>query len=99
MPVLQGYEPEEYVSHIRQYGDRLAHRAWVGVGSICKRNSSPCLILEVLIAIKTERPDLKLHGFGLKTTALANGTIRRLLRNRRFYGLEFCSSAERNRSE
>ena len=79
MPVLQGYEPEEYVSHIRQYGDRLAHRAWVGVGSICKRNSSPCLILEVLIAIKTERPDLKLHGFGLKTTALANGTIRRLL--------------------
>jgi len=79
MPVLQGYEPDDYVSHVRQYGARLAKGAWVGVGSICKRNANPCLILDVLIAIKTERPDLRLHGFGLKTTALANGTIRALL--------------------
>jgi hypothetical protein len=78
LPVLQGYEPEEYVSHIRQYGSRLAQCAWVGVGSVCKRNSSPCLILDVLIAIKTERPDLNLHCFGLKITALAHGTIRKL---------------------
>lgn len=79
LPVLQGYAPDEYVSHIRQYGDRLRSGSWVGVGSICKRNSSPRLILDVLIAIKTERPDLRLHGFGLKTTALVNGTIRTLL--------------------
>lgn len=79
MPVLQGYAPDDYVAHIRQYGKRLKHGAWVGVGSVCKRNSSPCLILDVLIAIKTERPDLDLHGFGLKTTALAHGTIRALL--------------------
>lgn len=79
MPVLQGYAPEDYVTHIRQYAERLAQGAWVGVGSVCKRNSSPCLILDVLIAIKTERPDTRLHGFGLKTTALAHGTIRALL--------------------
>jgi len=79
MPVLQGYDPEEYVDHIRQYGKRLKSGAWVGVGSICKRNGSPCLVLDVLVAIKMERPDLKLHGFGLKTTALANGTIRACL--------------------
>lgn len=79
MPVLQGYDPDEYVSHIQQYGPCLGPGAWVGVGSICKRNSSPCLILDVLIAIKTVRPDLKLHGFGLKTSALAHGTIRALL--------------------
>jgi len=79
LPVLQGYAPDDYVSHIRQYGDRLKPGAWVGVGSICKRNSSPCLILDVIIAIKSERPDLQLHGFGLKTTALAQGTIRALL--------------------
>lgn len=79
MPVLQGYAPEDYVSHIRQYGSRLAHGAWVGVGSVCKRNGNPRAILDVLIAIKTERPDLRLHGFGLKTIALANGVIRRLL--------------------
>jgi hypothetical protein len=79
MPVLQGYDPEEYVDHIRQYGKRLKPGAWVGVGSICKRNGSPCLVLDVLVAIKMERPDLKLHGFGLKTTALANGSIRACL--------------------
>lgn len=79
LPVLQGYTPDEYVSHIRQYGERLHPGMWIGVGSICKRNSSPCLILDVLIAIKQERPDLRLHGFGLKTTALAHGTIRALL--------------------
>lgn len=79
MPVLQGYAPQDYVSHIRQYGGRLKPGMWVGVGSVCKRNSDPRAILDVLIAIKTERPDLRLHGFGLKSTALANGTIRALL--------------------
>lgn len=79
IPVLQGYDPQDYVDHLRAYGSRLAKGAWVGVGSVCKRNSSPCLILDVLIAIKAERPDLKLHGFGLKILALANGVIRSLL--------------------
>lgn len=79
MPVLQGYAPEEYVSHVRQYGERLPHGAWVGVGSVCKRNASPEKILDVLLAIKRERPDLRLHGFGLKMTALGNGIIRQLL--------------------
>lgn len=79
MPVLQGYKPEEYVAHLRQYGDRLAHGAWVGVGSVCKRNSAPAQIMAVLMAIKSERPDLRLHGFGLKIIALANGVIRALL--------------------
>jgi hypothetical protein len=79
MPVLQGYEPQDYVNHIRMYGERLEHGMWVGVGSVCKRNGSPARILDVLVAIKSERYDLRLHGFGLKTTALAQGTIRALL--------------------
>lgn len=32
LPVLQEYAAKDYVSHIRQYGDRLGPRAWVGVG-------------------------------------------------------------------
>jgi hypothetical protein len=79
MPVLQGYAPADYVSHIRQYGDRLPVGAWVGVGSVCKRNGNPSAIEEVLLAIKRERPDLKLHGFGLKTTALRSELVRSLL--------------------
>jgi hypothetical protein len=79
MPVLQGYEPQDYVSHLHQYGERLGRGAWVGVGSVCKRNASPQKILDVLMAIKLERPDLRLHGFGLKITALRNGLVRALL--------------------
>lgn len=79
LPVLQGYSPDDYVEHIRMYGERLTPGMWTGVGSICKRNGSPRKILEVLMAIKLERPDLRLHGFGLKKTSLDNVTIRALL--------------------
>jgi len=79
MPVLQGFEPEEYVDHIRQYGDRLLPGMWVGVGSVCKRQGDPSLIVRVLEAIKAERPDLRLHGFGVKLTALRDPRVRALL--------------------
>lgn len=79
MPVLQGYKPAEYVDHIRQYGRRLAKGAWVGVGSVCKRNGDPAAIRNVLYSIKKARPDLRLHGFGLKKTALSWGWIRAAL--------------------
>jgi len=79
MPVLQGYHPREYVQHLRDYGTRLPPGAWVGVGSICKRNTDPAAIRAVLLAIKAERPDLRLHAFGIKTTALASPTVRQLL--------------------
>lgn len=79
MPVLQGYTPDDYVRHIRMYGDRLKDGMWVGVGSVCKRNGDPASIEEVLLAIKRERPDLLLHGFGIKTTALSSGLVRDLL--------------------
>jgi hypothetical protein len=76
MPVLQGYTPTSYVDHIKMYGNRLAEGAYVGVGSVCKRNASPSSIVLVLKAIKAYRPDLKLHGFGVKTTALAWAGVR-----------------------
>jgi hypothetical protein len=79
MPVLQGYAPAEYASHVRQYGERLAPGAWVGVGSVCKRNGDPAAIEEVLCAIKRERPDLRLHGFGVKKTSLISTAICDLL--------------------
>lgn len=80
MPVLQGYAPEDYVRHVGMYGvDRLAHGAWVGVGSICKRNANPRAVEAVLRAIKAARPDLRLHGFGLKATALRSALVFDLL--------------------
>lgn len=79
MPVLQGFRPCEYAAHIQQYGARLQMGAWVGVGSVCKRNTDPAAIKAVLRAIKAERPDLRLHGFGVKQTALLHSQIRELL--------------------
>ena len=79
MPVLQGYKPEEYVKHLNDYGDRLKLGAWVGVGSVCKRNANAASIEAVLIAIKQSRPDLRLHGFGIKKTALQSSIVWDLL--------------------
>jgi len=79
LPVLQGYNPDDYLKHLEMYGHRLPISCRVGVGSICKRNSNPKEIVAILELIKRERPDLRLHGFGLKITALANAYICSLL--------------------
>jgi hypothetical protein len=74
MPVIQGYEPHEYVDHLKRYRDcslPLSRGTWVGVGSVCKRNSTPASVMRVLDAVKSFRPDLRLHGFGLKVTAFS----------------------------
>jgi hypothetical protein len=79
LPVLQGFDPSDYVRHLAMYGERLKPGQWVGVGSVCKRNGDPRAIAAVLLAIKQARPDLQLHGFGLKTTALADPLVRSML--------------------
>jgi hypothetical protein len=76
MPVLQGYSHAEYLAHLDSYGDRLAPGAWVGVGSVCKRQGRPESVLRVLLAIHAQRPDLRLHGFGVKATSLAHPGVR-----------------------
>ena len=76
MPVLQGYSRQSYLDHIDQYGHLLGPGAYVGVGSVCKRNGNMRVIETILVAIKNKRPDLRLHGFGLKATALMSGVVR-----------------------
>lgn len=76
MPVLQGYSLQSYLDHIAQYGDRLQPGMYVGVGSVCKRNGDVRQIEAILSAIKRVRPDLRLHGFGIKVTALGSGVVR-----------------------
>jgi hypothetical protein len=79
MPVLQGYTAEEYLRHLEMYGERLPQGAYVGVGSVCKRNTSITAVEHILSAIKAKRPDLRLHGFGLKLTALQSALVRECL--------------------
>lgn len=79
MPVLQGFEPRDYVRHVKMYGERLPAGAYVGVGSVCKRNTNIHSVEQILLAIKHVRPDLRLHGFGVKITSLASGIVRNCL--------------------
>ena len=79
MPVLQGYEMGDYLRHLEDYGDRLTPGKWVGVGSICKRNTNVAEIEDILLSIKSIRPDLRLHGFGLKTTSLRSAAVNDML--------------------
>lgn len=79
MPVLQGYRSSDYLAHLQQYGDRLRLNQWVGIGSVCKRNGNSAEIANLLRGIKLLRPDLRLHGFGLKLLALENSEVRSLL--------------------
>ena len=76
LPVLQGWTPQDYQRHVDQIDAELPKGAWVGVGSVCKRQGAPTAISAVLTAILEVRPDLLLHGFGVKATALALTDIR-----------------------
>ena len=75
LPVLQGYATDDYLSHLEDWGSRLTENMWVGVGSICKRNGKPEEIIKVILPLKLARPDLKLHGFGVKKKSLMNPII------------------------
>ena len=75
MPVIQRWNPQDYTRHLDEMGPELPQGTWVGVGSVCKRQGSPRVISAILTAILKERPDLKLHGFGVKTRALRRADI------------------------
>jgi hypothetical protein len=78
MPVLQGQLPAEYVRHLHAYGDLLQPNAWVGVGNVVSRKSAEEVAV-ILRAIKEARPDLRLHGFGIKLALLRSPRVRNLL--------------------
>jgi hypothetical protein len=79
MAVLQGWHAADYRRHLDAYGDRLDKGAWVGVGSVCKRQGDPRAIGVILETILRARPDLRLHGFGVKLTALQSPAVRSML--------------------
>ena len=83
MPVIQGWEPVDYLRHLREMSPELPEGTWTGVGSVCKRQGNSDSISGILTAIQSERPDLKLHGFGVKTRALRRADI-----SERFYSTD-----------
>jgi hypothetical protein len=67
IPVLQGWSVDDYLRHTDQYeaaGIALEDEPVVGLGSVCRRQST----LEASSIVHLLQP-LRLHGFGMKTTA------------------------------
>lgn len=71
LPVLQGWTPAEYLTCVDLYtsaGIDLARQPLVGLGSVCRRQST-----SVIAGLVRELASggLRLHGFGVKTLGLA----------------------------
>ena len=79
MPVVQGYSLSDYYAHAKAYRSRVKPNAWIGVGSVCKRNRHPAEVAAILQTVKKALPDVRLHGFGIKKTALAYAPVREML--------------------
>lgn len=70
LPVLQGQTLDDYLAHLDMYraaGVHLVTMGLVGVGSVCRRQSSA--EIEQILSELAAR-GLKLHGFGVKTGGL-----------------------------
>ena len=70
IPVLQGWEAKDYLSHREEYERRgilLEKEATVGLGSVCRRQATQ----ECAQIVRSLQP-LKLHGFGFKIQGLRN---------------------------
>lgn len=70
VPVLQGWSPWDYLRHVEQYaiaGVNLDALPIVGVGTVCRRQDA-AVAGQIFSLLHSE--GLRLHGFGLKKTAL-----------------------------
>ncbi len=71
VPVLQGWRYDDYLSHVEQYraaGVQLARLSRVGLGSVCRRQSTG--MVEALVR-DLHAEGIQLHGFGFKILGLA----------------------------
>ena len=70
IPVVQGWHLDDYLDHVEQYraaGIDLRHEPVVGLGSVCRRQSTADI---GVIAGTLARLSLRLHGFGVKAEGL-----------------------------
>lgn len=70
MPVVQGWDPDDYDAHLDQYaavGINLAALPLVGVGTVCRRQA---MGVAVEIVRRVASRGVRIHGFGFKLTGL-----------------------------
>lgn len=79
LPILHGEWPNDYATHVEMYGDIIKPNQWVSVGGIVKHSTNQQRLVSIFRAIHSVRPDLKLHGLGMKRGALKSDRIRKYL--------------------
>lgn len=77
VPVIQGYDVEEYKNCVNRLKERGAITEYMGVGSICRRKKSN-EVYEILKTCK-EMTNSKLHVFGLSLNLVKMPKIRHLI--------------------
>ena len=75
VPVLQGWTVEDYLYCLDRFRDEGLVRDYMAIGSVCRRGQIG-QIVKIVTAIRRELPGwVRLHGFGLKYTALKERAI------------------------
>lgn len=80
-PILQGWQPTDYVEHIAMYADAgidLTREPIVGLGSVCRRQATR-QAAGLVYTLAQHLGAARLHGFGFKTDGLRQ--IAHLLRS------------------
>jgi hypothetical protein len=71
---IQGWELKDYIEHIDMLKAQGCITSKMGVGSVCRRKNTGDIV-NILQAVKEALPNVKLHGFGIKTQALQYPSI------------------------
>lgn len=75
IPVIQGWEIEDYLHCIDLFTENGVTSDYMAIGSVCRRNQTE-KIKDVILAVRDNVPLwTKLHGFGVKLTALKDLVI------------------------
>ena len=75
LPVIQGYEIDEYSSCIDQYKDVGIKSDYWAIGSLCSRKGQKMKIRNIVSSIVEYTGDVKLHSFGLTLSYLSDPQI------------------------
>jgi len=75
VPVIQGWQKEDYLDCIDAFNDAGLMSDYMAIGSVCRRTAVDN-IHKIIVAIRDAIPSwIKLHGFGVKLTALSDLAI------------------------
>ena len=75
VPVIQGWEASDYIDCIDAFQDQGLMSNYMAIGSVCRRTAVRN-IQKIIVSVRDAIPSwIRLHGFGIKLTALKDLAI------------------------